>query len=400
MMKRRLTGFVCCISVLFSTSIFSQVVKKGVNISKDKTVNLFLAGDVMTGRGIDQALSHSVNPILYESYVKDARGYLQLAERKNGNIDTPVSYNYIWGDAIKIWKMYDPDLKLVNLETSITTNGEPWPGKGIHYRMHPENVELLSTVEIDHVSLANNHILDWGRPGLKETLQVLKNAQIDYSGAGKNKNHAQAPSIYKKDSVRILVFSYGTGNSGVPLAWASEDTQAGVNYLRGFGMEEVKGIKANIQSYKKAGDIVIFSIHWGGNWGYEIPNNHQSFAHDLIDQAGIDLIFGHSSHHPLGMEVYKEKLIIYGAGDFINDYEGISGHEQYKPNLSLMYFPKIDLNNGNLLSLKLIPMQIRKFSLHRANTSQAKWLADVLNREGEKFGTGIKRKETNLVLDW
>ena len=297
--------------------------------------------------------------------------------------------------------MYNPDLKLINLETSITVNDEPWPGKGIHYRMHPENVKLLSTGEIDHVSLANNHVLDWGRPGLKETMQTLKNAQIDYSGAGKNKSQAQAPSIYKKDSVRILVFSYGAGNSGIPPAWASEDTQAGVNYLRGFGMEELKGIKANIQSYRKAGDIVIFSIHWGGNWGYEIPKNHQSFAHDLIDKAGVDVIFGHSSHHPLGMEVYKKKLIIYGAGDFINDYEGIGGHEQYKPYLSLMYFPEIDLNTGGLLSLKLIPMEIRKFSLHRANTSQAKWLANILDREGEKLGTGIKRKATDLLLlDW
>lgn len=103
------------------------------NHDKENTVKLFLAGDVMTGRGIDQALPYSVPPILYEAYVKDARRYFQIAERQNGEIRTPVSYDYIWGDAFESWQDEKPDFKLINLETSITTYDEPWPRKEIHY---------------------------------------------------------------------------------------------------------------------------------------------------------------------------------------------------------------------------------------------------------------------------
>ena len=127
-------------------------------------VKLFWCGDAMTGRGIDQALPTSVDSVLCESYVKDARDYLRLAEWENGNIKEPVTYNYVWGDALDVWKENAADLKLINLETSITTFSVPWPGKGIHYRIHPENVEVLKAAGIDHCSLANNHMLDWGRP--------------------------------------------------------------------------------------------------------------------------------------------------------------------------------------------------------------------------------------------
>lgn len=71
-------------------------------MKKDSTlIHLFLCGDVMTGRGIDQALPHPGNPRLYESYVKNAKDYLDLAEQENGNIPTPVSFDYIWKDALK-----------------------------------------------------------------------------------------------------------------------------------------------------------------------------------------------------------------------------------------------------------------------------------------------------------
>ncbi len=108
-------------------------------------------------------------------------------------------------------------------------------------------------------------------------------------------------------------------------------------------------IKQTIAATKKEGDIVIFSIHWGPNWGYDVPEAHRRFAHALIEKAGVDVIFGHSSHHLVGLEVYKNKLIIYGAGDFINDYEGIGGHEKYRGELSLMYFPELDPVTGNLV---------------------------------------------------
>lgn len=374
---------------------------KQETMREQDNIKLFLCGDVMTGRGIDQILPHSVDPVLYESYVKDAQDYLLLAERENGTIDVPVSYEYIWGDAMEVWKEIAPDLKLVNLETSITTHEEPWPGKGINYRMHPKNVKVLTAAGIDHCSLANNHTLDWGRPGLMETMQTLEAVNIQFSGVGKNEREAGKAAVLKSQNGRVLVFSYGSQSSGVPLRWAAESGLPGVNLLPGFGEKEMNIIREEVKSVKKAGDIVVFSVHWGGNWGYEIPDWQKEFAHQLIDKAAVDVIFGHSSHHPMGIEVYNEKLIIYGAGDFINDYEGISGHEEYRGELTLMYFPEIDAGNGHLKSLKLVPMEIKNFRLHHTDPKDVKWLQKTLNREGEKLGTRIRRDNKNsLWVEW
>ncbi len=103
----------------------------------------------------------------------------------------------------------------------------------------------------------------------------------------------------------------------------------------------------------------------------------------------------------MGMEVYKNKLIIYGAGDFINDYEGISGHEKYRGDLSLMYFPEINIETGQLISLKMLPMKIKNFSLHQASKKDVKWLEKTLTREGKKLGTDLNMDDENaLWLQW
>ncbi|MBW6534027.1 MAG: CapA family protein [Mariniphaga sp.] len=365
--------------------------------SKTASVQLFLCGDVMTGRGIDQALPHPVHPVLYESWVKNAQVYLKLAEQKNGKIEIPVSWDYIWGDAMKIWDENQPNLKLINLETSITTFPEPWPGKGINYRMNPKNIQVLKVAGIDHCSLANNHTLDWGRPGLKETLKTLETANIRYSGAGMNSEEAAKPSVFHLNTGRVLVFSYVASGSGVPEMWQAKSGLPGVNFLPGLGETEISHIKQTIEKTRKAGDVVVFSIHWGGNWGYSIPAEHREFAHNLLDEAGVDLIFGHSSHHPLSLEVYNNKLIIYGAGDFINDYEGISGHEEYRGELTLMYFLEIDINSGQLKSLKMVPMKMKNFRLNYPKIKDVRWLQKTLDRESQKLGARVQIRTDNFL---
>ena len=337
---------------------------------------------------------------MYEPYVKDARDYIKLAERKNGALSLPLSYRYIWGDALKIWKREDPDLKLINLETSITTHEQAWPSKGINYRMNPKNVQILKEAGIDHASLANNHVLDWGRPGLLETIEVLENADVKFSGAGKNLEMAGAPSIFSIGTGRVLVYSYGVPNSGIPPDWAAGKERSGVNYLPQFSKDVLEEIKEEVNKTKKSGDLVIFSVHWRSNWGYDINERTQEFAHRLIDEATVDVIFGHSSHHPLGIEVYNEKLIIYGAGDLFNDYEGISGHEKYRGELTLMYFPEIEMETGRLRALKMWPMEIKNFSLNYAGHEDVEWLQRILNRESATFGTEVTQYKNTLWLEW
>ncbi len=365
-------------------------------------ISLFLCGDVMTGRGIDQVLPHPGNPRLYEPYVKDARGYVDIAEDANGSIPQPVDFRYIWGDALGVLKNIAPDVRIVNLETSVTSSNEYWPGKGIHYRMHPNNIPCIAAAGIDCCVLANNHVLDWGYKGLEETLATLTNANIRIAGAGHNSEQAAAPVIIDvADKGRVIVFSFGMESSGIPLEWAAKVDKSGINLLADLSAKTVRHIAKEIRAIKRAGDIVVASIHWGGNWGYRIPAEHRRFAYELIDSAGVDIIHGHSSHHAKGIEVYKDRPIIYGCGDFFNDYEGIRGYEQYRDDLAVMYFLRMDTVSGKLVGLEMVPQQIRRFRLNQVSTKDAAWLRETLDRECGRFGARIElNSEKNLVLHW
>ena len=116
--------------------------------------------------------------------MKDARGYVKIAERVNGPIPRSVAHAYIWGDALEELERTAPDLRIINLETSVTKSDDYWKGKQIHYRMHPENIDCITEAKIDVCSLANNHVLDWGYAGLEETLETLKKAKSAASEPG------------------------------------------------------------------------------------------------------------------------------------------------------------------------------------------------------------------------
>ena len=282
------------------------------------TTTLFLCGDVMTGRGLDQVLPHPGDPVLHEGYATSARDYVALAEKANGPIPRPVEFGYIWGDALAEWARIAPDLRIVNLETAVTTRDEWQRGKGIHYRMHPANVPCLTAAGIDCCVLANNHALDWGEAGLVETLETLRRSGLQYVGAGRDQAEAAAPAVLPTAHGRVLVFSFGVASSGIPLGWAAGRGRPGVNLLPDLSRTTLQRIAARVNAIKRPADTVVASIHWGGNWGYAIPPGHRPFAHGLIDQCEVDAVHGHSSHHPLGIEVYRDRPILYGCGDFLN----------------------------------------------------------------------------------
>jgi len=365
-------------------------------------VTIFMCGDVMMGRGIDQILPHPGDPIIYESYMKSAKGYVELAERVNGPIPKNTAYSYIWGDALEELEQILPDLRIINLETSITKNEDYWKNKGIHYRMHPDNIACLTAAKIDFCSLANNHILDWGYSGLKETLETLNKVNVKYAGAGINLREAETPAIFDiKNKCRVIVLSCGIVTSGIPLSWSATEDNPGVNLLEDLSDKTVQRIKEKVQEVKRQGDIVIVSIHWGSNWGYKITSEQIKFAHKLVDDVGVSIIHGHSSHHIKGIEVYKDRPIIYGCGDFLNDYEGISGYEHYRDDLSLMYFVCMEPSTGKLAGLRMIPTQIKYFKVNKSKKTDILWLRNMLNREGEKFGTYVALNEDNsFSLQW
>jgi poly-gamma-glutamate synthesis protein (capsule biosynthesis protein) len=363
-------------------------------------MRLFLCGDVMTGRGIDQALPHPVNPVLYEPYVRDAREYVHLAEKANGPIPRPLTFDYIWGDALQELDWAEVDFRIANLETAVTSAETPSPGKGIHYRMHPENIGCLSAGRISACALANNHVLDWGYDGLSETLQNLNTAGIAYSGAGNDANEAMRPAVLNTTGkARLLLFSFGSTTSGIPQDWKATSISPGVNLLDDLSEATAARVCDEMRAHQQPGDLIVASIHWGSNWGYEIPSEHVLFAHRLIEK-GVAIVHGHSSHHVKAIEVFKGRLILYGCGDFLTDYEGLSGYEAFRGDLAVMYLVELDSDSGKLINARLVPMQMRRFRLERASAADAKWLCNLLNELGKPFGTVLRLQEDNSLLEW
>jgi poly-gamma-glutamate synthesis protein (capsule biosynthesis protein) len=364
-------------------------------------IRVFLCGDVMTGRGIDQVLPHPGDPVLYESYVRDARDYVRFAEDASGPILRPVNFDHVWGDALAELERWATDVRIVNLETSITTSDACWPDKGVHYRMHPANIPCLTAAGIDCCCLANNHVMDWGYQGLAETLQTLDEAGIAHAGAGLDADQAAAPAVIDvAGKGRILVFAAGSTTSGIPLMWRATANSRGIYLLKDLSVETAGHLAEQVRAVKRSGDVVVVSIHWGSNWGHAIPDEQVHFAHRLVEE-GIDIVHGHSSHHVKALEVYRGRLILFGCGDFLTDYEGISGHEAFRGDLAVMYLAEMNSRQGRLVELRLVPLRSKRFRLGRVSAQDMTWLCDLLNRVSAPFATQVEMEGDNsLTVRW
>jgi poly-gamma-glutamate synthesis protein (capsule biosynthesis protein) len=250
--------------------------------------------------------------------------------------------------------------------------------------MSPANAACLAAARLDCCVLANNHVLDWGREGLEETLDTLHALGIQTSGAGRNAGEARAPAR----AGGVLVYAFGMESAGVPPDWAAGTGHPGVSFLPDLSAQTTDAVADFILATKQAHERVVVSMHWGGNWGYEVARQKKSFARRLIEAGAADVVHGHSSHHPRALEIYRDRLILYGCGDLVNDYEGISGHDAFRPELSLLYFPVLDPATGKLAELTLAPMRMRRFRLQRANDEEAEWLAALVRRES---GLAVER---------
>ena len=351
------------------------------------TIRLFLCGDVMLGRGIDQILPEPCNPALHEDYVQSALEYVQLAEAANGPVNRPVVPAYIWGAALDELNRARPDARIINLETSITRS-EDYDPKGINYRMSPENADTLLAARIDCCVLANNHILDWGQAGLLGTLTTLKRLGIKYAGAGRTCEEAGAAAALPiPGKGRVLVYSFVATSSGTPRNWAAAFDAPGVNLFFDLSEATIERTTNRIIAERQPRDVIVVSVHWGPNWGYEVSDAQRRFAHALIDAAGVSVIHGHSSHHAKALEVYRSRVILYGCGDFLNDYEGIRGYENYRDDLALMYFIDVAATDGTVSGIEIVPLSIKQMRLVQASATDVEWIRDTLDTESRKFGT-------------
>ncbi|MFJ5532363.1 CapA family protein [Streptomyces sp. NPDC093261] len=343
----------------------------------------------MLGRGVDQILPHPGDPALREAYVQDARDYVVLAEAVNGPIPRPCGFHHPWGEALPVLAAAAPDVRVVNLETSVTRQDDFAPGKGVHYRMTPANLPCLAAARPDVCALANNHVLDFGRPGLDETLDALAGAGLRTAGAGPDAASARRPAVVPLGGGgRVLVFSFGMPSSGIPEHWAATGERSGVDLMPGPSMASAAAFADRLRRHKRPGDLAVASVHWGSNWGYEISRAQVRFAHALVDE-GVDIVHGHSSHHPRPLEAYRDRLVLYGCGDLVDDYEGIGGYEHYRDDLRLLYLVSVEADTGRLAGVRMVPLQSRRMRLEHATAEDAAWLRAALDGCSRALGTRI-----------
>lgn len=356
-----------------------------------RPLRLFLGGDIMLGRGIDQILATPSDPRLFEAWVTDARDYVRLAESRSGPIPRQVPDTYVWGDLLDDLETLGPDLRIVNLETAVTRSPMA-ERKGINYRMHPDNAGVLAAAGLDACILANNHVMDWGRDGLLESIETLRGRGIRVAGAGASGREAWAPAVLDAGGGRrLLLLACASADSGVPQHWAAGPERPGIALLPDPPLAGIDAAGSALEGLRRPGDALLVSIHWGGNWGYEVPRWQRDLARAFVDTCGADVVFGHSSHHAKAAEFHAGRLILYGPGDLLNDYEGIGGHENYLTDVALACFVGLDPAGESAVTCRLRPYTIRRFRLERAGSDTAARLAEVMARECGRMDTAVTR---------
>lgn len=300
---------------------------------------------------------------------------------------------YPWGDTLPL--LLAADCRICNLECVISDRGEPWSvyPKAFHFRSAAKNIAVLKTARMNAVSLANNHVLDFGYDALEEMLEILRRNGIAWSGSGRNFAEASQVAIIDIGG-RKLGFLAFTDNEP---DWQATSDIAGVFYVPvDLQDSRAKTLLEIVSWHRDAVDLLIVSAHWGPNWGYAPPREHVACAHALID-AGAGLIFGHSCHVFRGIEFYRGRPILYGTGNFVDDYavDPIERNDE-----SFVFI--LDMEENITRGLRLYPTLIRDFQARRANRGKGPQIAEKMQRLCRAFHTPAmwSEKEGHLLVGY
>lgn len=334
-----------------------------------------LLGDVMIGRLIDQLLpTHVHEP-------SEARAIEGFRSRTTKLLN--YDYKSPWGNSIPLLK--SSDLVLANLETAMTTHDKKWPNKVFNYRTHPANVQCLIEAGVNYVSLANNHTLDFSEDGLVETVKTLQDRGIAFAGAATSEQDATKPAVLSLGDHQVHCYSF----SDHPSDWRSVRSFNLIDYTS----KSRASMKRQIEETPKDG-LRIVSLHWGPNYRLQPTSELVDLAHFLVDDCGVDIIHGHSSHHVQGVETYKGKLIIYGCGDFVDDY---AVDAKYRNDLSAAWKVTVASEAGGSIGiqkLEVFPNRIKQFQANILSKDDVdhEWVRKSFIKLCDAFGTKIQNE--------
>ena len=297
---------------------------------------------------------------------------------------------YPWGDTLAL--LLRADARVCNLECAISDDGRPWSAtpKEFHFRSDSKNVSTLLAAGVSLVSLANNHALDFGYEGLADTVDILDRSGIKHAGAGSSLREAEMAAILEVRGTKVGMIAFTDNEPG----WEAAPDRPGTFYVP-VEFEDARAMRLHdlVSKAKTEVDIMVVSAHWGPNWGYAPPTDHVRFAHALVE-AGADVIFGHSGHVFRGIEVYKNRPIIYCAGNFVDDY-AVDFVERNDESFAFM----LEADRDTVSGLRLYPTTIKGCQAGRARGSQGRAIAEKMQRLCARFDTETRWEEEPCCLE-
>jgi hypothetical protein len=266
--------------------------------------------------------------------------------------------------------MSDADIAMVNLENPVTARGKKVP-KPYNFRMHPRFLRAISDAGIDLVTIANNHIFDYGREGFFDTISYLDSAGIRHVGAGVNRDEAHRPVLIEVRGRRIGFLGY-YGGGEAPGAGKSSP---------GVARRELDLVTADILNLRNIlqADYVVVNLHWGTEKADTPDPSQQAFARSLID-AGANAVIGHHPHVLQGIESYHSGVIVYSLGNFV-----FGGNSRDTYNTGVF---EICLTPGGP-SYRFIPVGVREWRAKILAGADSAHVADTVHRLSGKFTSTI-----------
>lgn len=249
----------------------------------------------------------AVNAIRYDAPIKLAfTGDIMLSRGVDAEMQRADDFRFPFLSIADYLRSFD--LVFGNLEGPISDRGEN-QGSIYSFRAEPDSIKGLTYAGFKAVSVANNHIFDWGPLALADTIQILKDNDIDPVGAGRNESEANQPYVADIRGTKIGFLAY---TDLYPQSSRAFEADPGLSDFRADSiLEAVRRLKAKT-------DIVVVSFHWGVEYATHSNAHQEELAHELVD-AGADLVIGTHPHVPEEVERYKNSWIAYSLGNFVFD---------------------------------------------------------------------------------
>ena len=210
--------------------------------------------------------------------------------------------------------MRDTDWMIANSEFTVSNRGNPMAGKLYTFRAKPERLEIYKEMGVDMVTLANNHVYDFGEEAFLDMLDAFQNASIPSIGAGHNLAEASRPYYLIIGGYKVAFFNATRAEKYILTPGATEESN-GV-----FRCYDPTYLIQQIQTTKQESDYVIAILHYGKEGSHDLEEEQITSSRQYID-AGADIVVGHHAHTLQGMEFYQHKPIIYNLGNFIFNAE-------------------------------------------------------------------------------